>query len=137
MTNNGGTCDWIIAPDGTARYGTPGASGNLLIADSDLCGSGTTMNTTATMDQGVDMTGHTDAVLYFAHDYNDLGSADVATVEYSIDGGSTWTLLVTFDGADITEIFCDSPHLIYKSFLRSPKLLMWDFFIYDWVLSLW
>jgi len=109
MTNNGGTCEWIIAPDGTARYGTPGASGNLLIADSDLCGSGTTMNTTATMDQGADLTGHTDAVLYFAHDYNDLGAADVATVEYSIDGGSTWTLLVTFDGADIVEIWDSGP----------------------------
>ena len=108
MTNNGGTCDWIIGPN-WRPYGTPGTSGNLLYADSDDCGSGTTMNTTATMDQGVDMTGLTDAVLYFGHDYNDLGSADMATVEYSIDGGSTWTLLVTFDGADIIEIWDSGP----------------------------
>jgi len=107
ITNNGGTCDWIIAPDGTARYGTPGASGNLLIADSDLCGSGTTMNTTATMDQGVDMTGLTDGVLYFAHDLNYL-SSETCIVEYSIDGGSTWTLLETF-AADLTEIWDSGP----------------------------
>ncbi len=101
ITNNGGTCDWVIGPD-PRGYGVPGMSGDLLWADSDLCGSGTTMNTTATMDQGVDLTGYWDAVLYFAHDYNDLGSN--ATVEYSIDGGSTWTVIETF-AADLVEIY--------------------------------
>jgi hypothetical protein len=102
ITNNGGFCDWIIGPDPGSRYTTPGASGNLLIADADLCGSG--MNTTATMDQDIFITmGWHGGVLGFAHQFNFMGqTGEQGTVEYSIDEGATWTVIETFT-ADISE----------------------------------
>jgi len=102
ITNNGGVCDWVIGPN-ARPYAPPGTSGNLLYADSDDCGSGTTMNTTATMDQGISMVGYTDAVLAFSHDLNYL-SSETCVVEYSIDGGSTWTVIETFS-ADLIEVY--------------------------------
>ncbi len=107
IANNGGVCVWVIQPDATARYSVPGGAGNMLTADSDLCGSGSTMNTTATMDMGISMVGNTNAVLGFAHHLNFL-SSETCQVGYSIDGGTTWTVIETF-AADLTEVWETAP----------------------------
>lgn len=104
ITNNGGVCDWVIGPN-MRPYFPPGTSGDLLFADSDLCGSGTTMNTTVTMDQGISTVGYTNVILEFAHDFYYLGTAgEQGTVEYSIDGGTTWTVIETF-ASDLSEVW--------------------------------
>jgi hypothetical protein len=106
ITNNGGTCVWAIGPN-VHPYAPPGTSGDLLFVDSDACGSGTTTNSTATMDMGVSMVGYSAAVLGFAQDLNYL-SSETCILEYSIDGGTTWTVLETF-AADLIENWESAP----------------------------
>ena len=58
IINNGGTCDWeIFTPPYPNNYTLPATSSSgVLAADSDECGSGTTMNTTAEVSQVLDLT---------------------------------------------------------------------------------
>ncbi len=58
------------------------------------------------MDQGISMVGYTNAVLAFSHDLNFL-SSETCQVGYSIDGGTTWTVIETF-AADLSEVW-ESP----------------------------
>jgi hypothetical protein len=105
ITNNGGTCDWLIFnPPYPNAYTLPAtSSGGVLSADSDECGSGTTINSTATMNVGVDATqgpGYNTVFLEFDHDFRTIDTDDDAIVEMSLDGGTTWTEVVSWLGVD-------------------------------------
>ena len=65
ITNQGGNCDWeIFAPPYPNSYTLPAtSSGGLLAADSDECGSGTTLLSTATIVPVLDLSSYTDEVL--------------------------------------------------------------------------
>jgi len=106
IANNGGICVWEIGAN-PGIYAPPSSSGNILFVDSDACGSGTTTNSTATMDMGISMVGYTNAVLGFAHDLNYL-SSETCQLGYSIDGGTTWTVLETFT-TDLIENWESAP----------------------------
>jgi hypothetical protein len=100
ITNDGGTCVWtqndILANSYT--LGSTGASGFLLAADSDICGSGSTLLSTATAGP-FDATGLGVVVLDFDHDWRTIQPADEAHVEVSLDG-STWSSVMSWVGVD-------------------------------------
>ena len=90
--------EWTNTNPG-ARANLTGGTGPFAIADSDKCGSGSTMDTT--MSTGIlDMTGLTNPRVRFNMDYDDLttgGTTDSAILEASTDGGATWTPVRTWD----------------------------------------
>jgi uncharacterized repeat protein (TIGR01451 family) len=95
VVNNGGDCVWADDLNGTGNL--TGGSGSLGDADSDGCGSGTTMDTTMTT-PAIPLGGATEVYVEFAQDYNNLSSTEIAEVEVSSDG-SSWTQ-VWFRNAD-------------------------------------
>jgi PKD repeat protein len=103
IINNGGTCDWqIFTPPYPNAYTLPAtSSGGVLAADSDECGSGTTMNTTAEVIQVLDLTNYDVVTIEFDNDWRTIDAADEAHVEVSNDGGSTWTGVWDQVGTDV------------------------------------
>jgi uncharacterized repeat protein (TIGR01451 family) len=88
VVNNGGNCVWTDEVGGQGNL--TGGSGSLGDADSDFCGSGTTMNTTMTT-PAIAIGGASDVFIEFNQDYNNLSTTnDYAEVEVSADG-TNWT----------------------------------------------
>ena len=101
ITNDGGTCVWDVVDITTRSYTMPPeATGFVFAADADLCGSGTTTLTTATLTTPIDATMWQTAWLEFDNDWRTLGTTDEAYVEVSVDGGTTWTTVLSFVGVD-------------------------------------
>jgi uncharacterized repeat protein (TIGR01451 family) len=99
ILNNGGDCVWQ-SNSTTANVNNTGGTGNAADADSDWCGSGTTMDT-ALLTPAMDLTGYVSAQLKLKAYYDDWSSADDSfAVDVSSDGGSSWTNLLTWAGAD-------------------------------------
>ena len=82
----------------SARANLTGGTGKFAIADSDACGSGTTMGTTLTSPI-IDLTGVPNVGIQFKYDYFHLGS-QAGYVEISTDGGATWSVIRTFNASD-------------------------------------
>jgi hypothetical protein len=99
ITNDGGTCVWDIfqASDFTMP---PTAVGNVMAADADFCGSGTTLLSTATV-TGIDATLYQTVWLEFDNDWQAIDTEDFAIVDVSTDGGATWQNVLTFDVTDV------------------------------------
>ncbi|MGV8040079.1 MAG: S-layer homology domain-containing protein [Thermoanaerobaculaceae bacterium] len=94
VANLGGTCVWQQGTSGNLT----GGAGSFAVADSDACGSGTTMNTTLTSPV-LDLTGVANVGLQFNYDYYHLGS-QAGYVEISTNGGTTWSTIKTFSASD-------------------------------------
>ena len=94
-----GACDWSFNNPG-ARANLTGGAGNFAIADSDACGSGTTMSSILYSPK-VDVSTLSQIMLSFKYDYNNLASTEVAKVEVSANGGSTWSTVVNWGSADM------------------------------------
>ncbi len=100
ITNDGGTCVWDIFQ--TTDYTLPPtAAGNVMAADADFCGSGTTLLSTATLNSAIDATMFGSVWLEFDNDWQAINAADFAYVDVSTDGGTTWMNVLTFDEIDI------------------------------------
>ena len=90
IINDGGTCVWDIS-DLTRPYTMPStASGNVFAADADLCGSGTTLLSTATLNYTLDFSSWVGIILEFDNDWRTIDADDEAHIEVSTDGGATW-----------------------------------------------
>jgi hypothetical protein len=91
-----GVPDWTNTDPG-ARGNLTGGSGLFAIADSDACGSTSVMN--AQMWAPVlNLTNYTNPQVSYYTDYNDISTAsDVADLDFSTDGGSTWTNLISWN----------------------------------------
>jgi hypothetical protein len=114
ITNDGGTCLWEIHQ--AQEYTLPGtASGNVMAADADACGSGTTLLSTATT--GLDATLYQTVYLEFDNDWNAIDADDFGYVDVSTDNGSTWQNVLTFDATDVrnTHIVHDISSLVAMS----------------------
>ena len=96
IVNNGGDCVWeSTATTGEDNYA--GGDGEAADANSDVCGSGTTMDTELRT-PALDLTPYGGASLEFIAAYNDIGSGgDTFAVDVSSDGGTTWTNLLRWD----------------------------------------
>ncbi len=97
IVTNGGDCTW----ESTATTGRPnyaGGDGEAADADSDWCGSGTTMDTEL-WTPAIDLSGYDEAKLDFVAAYNDItaGGGDYFAVDVSSDGGATWTNLLSWN----------------------------------------
>lgn len=96
-----GLPDWTNTnPANRAASNLTGGVGPFAIADSDRCGSGSTLDTIMTTGL-LDFTGLISLMVSFNTDYDDLsvgGVNDQALLDASTDGGATWTNLFTWDG---------------------------------------
>ncbi|HCY75984.1 MAG TPA: hypothetical protein DHV28_08685 [Ignavibacteriales bacterium] len=100
ITNDGGTCVFEIHQ--ASEYTLPAtALGNVLAADADACGSGTTTLSTATVTNPIDASNYATVTLEFDNDWQAIDAADFSYVEVSVDGGTTWTAVRTFDITDV------------------------------------
>ena len=143
ITNNGGTCVWQQLTLSSNAYTLPAtAAGNLLGADSDLCGSGTTLLSTATLTQSLSLVAPNPFVYQYAeisfdNDWRVIDGADEAHVEVSINGGSTWTSVwskVGVDQRNSTEIINISAYIGQPDFRVRLRTVQpgWDWW---WVVD--
>ena len=102
ITNDGGTCDWLIyVPPYPNTYTLPpSSSGGVLSADSDDCGSGTTVLSTATMVSPIDASLYQVVNIEWDNDWRIIDAKDEAHVEVSNDGGTIWNTVVSWVGVD-------------------------------------
>jgi len=101
LVNNGGTADWMISND-PARYTMPATSlPPVCTADSDLAGSGSTMDTELILATALDCSAMIDVILEFDSDFNMIDADDFCYVDISVNGGVDWTNVLTYNGADI------------------------------------
>jgi hypothetical protein len=105
ITNDGGSCDWtVFAPPYPNSYTLPlTSSGQVLGADSDECGTGTTHLSTSTLNFVTDASqapGYNTVFVEWDNDWKIVGVNDEAHVEYSLDGGNSWSTLVSWIGVD-------------------------------------
>ena len=91
-----GVPEWTNTNPGI-RANLTGGAGPFAIADSDRCGSGSTLDTTL-VTPVFDLTGLTDPRVHFQTDYDDIATGgDLALLEVSTDGGATWPADLTWD----------------------------------------
>jgi uncharacterized repeat protein (TIGR01451 family) len=87
-TSTATDCDWM---QGDPSDNLTGGSGYFADADSDDCGSGTTMDTELWSPQ-LDLSSSSSLRLEFAYDYRHLSTSS-ADVDISTNGGITWTTI--------------------------------------------
>ena len=130
ITNDGGTCVWDIFQ--ASEYTMPAtAQGNVLAADVDFCGSGSTLLSTATLNAPIDASAYATVSLEFDNDWQALDADDFGYVEVSVDGGTTWTAVRTFDGTDVRnthEVIDITPQVALQSFNLRLRTIQpgWD-----------
>ncbi|NIR62518.1 MAG: hypothetical protein GWN00_02515, partial [Aliifodinibius sp.] len=100
ITNDGGTDVWMVFEEPYPNsYTLPmTSSGNVLSADADEAGSGSSTLTTAII--SLDLSAYDSVRLDFDSDWNAGGSDDTARVKISPDGGTTWITVLEYDGTD-------------------------------------
>ncbi len=96
IVNYGGDCVWESNAT-TGRTNYAGGDGLCADADADWCGSGTTMWTGLWTPQLVDLSNAVSATLRYVASYNYLGGDEYAAVNFSDDGGGSWTNLLTWN----------------------------------------
>ncbi|QKK01396.1 MAG: S8 family serine peptidase [Pseudomonadota bacterium] len=89
----GGDCVWQ-RNDAWPRANFAGGDGFSAAADSDACGSGTTMDTALVSPA---FTANAASSLDFVLSYNDLGGSDQLDVDVSDDAGASWTTVTTYN----------------------------------------
>jgi hypothetical protein len=113
VVNNGGDCNWDSALTAYGRQNGTGGAGDCADADSDMCGGGTTMNTSlVTPVIDLSSAGYSSASLSFKSWFLLYAPGDMGLVDITQDG-STWTNLLTYtaDAGPLTEILDLTPHL--------------------------
>ncbi len=97
VDNLGGDCDWVRNDD-VGRDNHAGGDGFAAIADSDDCGSGATMDTALVSPA---FPASAASTVDFVLAYNNLSSSNERfDVEVSDDGGTTWTVVQSYN-ADV------------------------------------
>jgi len=92
VTNDGGTCVWEIHD--ANKYAMPSnAVGNVLAADADECGSGTSTVSTATLSSMISFEGFLGITLEWDNDWRIIDADDEAYAEASSDGGNSWEII--------------------------------------------
>ena len=119
ITNEGGNCVWEVWDISNNPYTMPPtAQGNILTADSDICGSGTTLLSTATMINPLNLSNFSSVWIEFDNDWRTISVADEAYLEISNDGGNTWIEVLSWigiDQRDSHEIWDVTPYAAFQS----------------------
>ncbi|MHA2100630.1 MAG: T9SS type A sorting domain-containing protein [Candidatus Kariarchaeaceae archaeon] len=104
VTNDGGDCVWSARHISANDYDLPQTAGGFLLsADSDLCGEGTSVLSTATLDFITDATqspGYQEVRIEWDNDWQVNSVNDEAYVEYSLDGGTNWSTVISWIGVN-------------------------------------
>ena len=104
ITNDGGICDWVAVDITNNSYTLPApASGFVMSADADACGSGTSTLSTATMNTPVDASLYQIVTIKFDNDWRTIDVKDEAHLEVSTDGGTTWSSVFAWVGVDFRD----------------------------------
>ena len=141
ITNDGGVCVWLIIDIATRPYTMPpAAQGNSLSADVDLCGSGTSLLSTATLNNVIDFStqNYNYAEIVWDNDWRILDASDAAYVEVSTNGGSTWTAVWSFVGIDVRnshEVVDISSWVLGQSNVRFRLRTVQPFWDWWWVVD--
>jgi len=94
ITNDGGTCVWEVRDINTNFYTMPPeAMLNIMAADADNCGSGTTTLSTATLSSMISSEGFGVIKIEWDNDWRIIDAEDEAYVEGSGDGGNSWEII--------------------------------------------
>jgi len=94
ITNEGGTCAWKVWDISTNPYTMPPeAMLNIMAADADICGSGTSTITTATLSSVIIHEGFQSILIEWDNDWRIIDAKDEAYVEASSDGGNNWEII--------------------------------------------
>ena len=136
VINNGGTCVWMRNDQVTSgRPNYAGGDGFAADADSDRCGSGTTMDTELRT-MTLDLTEVQTATLQYVTAYNDIATGgDIADVDVSIDGGSIWTNILHWDADHSPNGPGELVQLDLTPFAGNPNVLIrYHYYLatYDW-----
>jgi subtilisin family serine protease len=94
----GGGQVWQFGTHASGLSTTGGSSGNYAFLNSDAYGSGKTQNTDLVTPL-IDMTGYSSITLSFTHYYRHYTGTS-ATLSYSINGGSSWTVIQTWTASN-------------------------------------
>jgi hypothetical protein len=93
-----GTVPWALQ---TSAYGSMTMPSTAVLpymsCNVDAAGSGNTSNAVATLTTGINCTNISDIVLTFDNDWYALSSSDQAIVDYSVNGGTNWVNLATWN----------------------------------------
>ena len=102
VVNNGGTTDWMIYDEPYPNtYTMPATSlPPVMSADADAPGSGTTIDSDLILANPIDCSAMIDVILEFDSDFNMIDADDWGYVDVSVNGGTTWTNVLTYQGAD-------------------------------------
>jgi hypothetical protein len=102
VTNDGGSCVWEIfsEPYPNVYLMPPGSSSPVFAADVDECGSGSTLLSTATMANAIDLSLYQSVVLEFDSDWNANDVDNFCYVDVSNDG-TNWVNYLTYSGTDV------------------------------------
>ena len=131
ITNDGGTCTFTVAPITQNGYTLPpSATGSVLSADADFCGSGSTTLGTATFNNPIDASLYQTVTIEFDNDWQAIDNADFSYVEVSTDNAN-WIPVRTFDVTDVrnTHEFIDiSSSVALQSFYLRLRTVQpgWD-----------
>ena len=123
-----GVPDWTNTNPG-ARGNLTGGSGAFAIADSDACGSGSVMN--AQMWTPVlNLTGLTSPRITYNTDYYDISStSDVADLDFSTDGGSTWTNALSWNESHRGPLSVEQP---FAADNQANTVVRWNYTNATW-----
>ena len=103
-TTSGTSIDWTTEPNGYTYSGTLSYTYNspdlsqFVYVNSDAGGIGST-TASKLISPTFSLVGYTGATLTFQHAYQYYTSSDIAEVDISTDGGTTWTTLNNYGGA--------------------------------------
>ena len=89
-----GSADWTNTDPG-ARGNLTSGTGLFAVGDSDACGSGVAFDAEMSS-PAFDLTGLSDPEVTFAHNYNDIGGADTATVDVRVGAANPWVNVHTW-----------------------------------------
>lgn len=101
VTNDGGDGVWMVYEEPYPNDYTlpPTSSGNVLSADADQAGSGTTTLTTAIL--ALDLSAYNIVGLNVDSDWRHIDTEDTARIKVSPDNGATWITVLEYAGATV------------------------------------
>jgi len=125
-----GVPDWTNTDPG-ANGNLTGGSGLFATADSDACGSGSVMNAQM-WTPAMNLTGLIDPMVSYYTDYNDIGAGgEFGDLDYSTDGGATWSNLLSWDEDHSGPLLVEEP---FAADNQANTVVRWNYrnATWDW-----
>ena len=127
ITNNGGVCVW----ESTATTGelNPFGTGEAADANSDWCGSGSTMNTDL-VTPSIDTSTFAGPILLEFDFNNHMIMSDYCDIAYSPNGGATWYTIITLDSANYVGAYHWT--IDFTGLMVPDLMISWTYYAAGW-----